>query len=233
MSGKVMHIYRPYVIDSVGKREWCVLLIKDSLLKISLPKKFMEDASYPVRLDPTLGYSTAGNSVYALNALQQKAGGSVAATDGTGGNVTSFHCALTDATCDLKMCIAATSSGDPSGQDVLEQVTFNHAASNDADGAAAGTTALAASTTYGVIVQAAGDSAGIKYDGGSTGLYRSSTVYADQYSDPLSTGWNLESGAVFTTWVVYEAAAGGRTTKNTRPNHLGEQIGMGFGMNLN
>jgi len=28
-------------------------------------------------------------------------------------------------------------------------------------------------------------------------------------------------------------AAGGRVTFNTRPNHLGEQIGMGFGMNLN
>jgi hypothetical protein len=39
--------------------------------------------------------------------------------------------------------------------------------------------------------------------------------------------------AHYSFYIEYTAAAEGRTTKNTRSNHLGEQIGMGFMMDIN
>ena len=61
-TGKLCHIPRPFVIDANGSREWCDMLITDGVLTITLPELFMQSAVYPVRLDPTIGYTTAGAS---------------------------------------------------------------------------------------------------------------------------------------------------------------------------
>lgn len=64
-TGKLCHIPRPFVIDANGSREWCDMLITDGVLTITLPELFMQSAVYPVRLDPTIGYTTAGGSGFA------------------------------------------------------------------------------------------------------------------------------------------------------------------------
>lgn len=69
-TGKLCHIPRPFVIDAHGNREWCVMTyeeIRDTegMLYIDMPEEFMQSAVYPVRLDPTIGYTTAGGSSYA------------------------------------------------------------------------------------------------------------------------------------------------------------------------
>lgn len=56
-TGKLCHIPRPYVIDADGKTEWCMLIIDKTLMSIALPVDFMNAAKYPVRLDPTIGFS--------------------------------------------------------------------------------------------------------------------------------------------------------------------------------
>jgi hypothetical protein len=61
-TGKLAHIYRPFVIDVNNKREWCELKIENGNLTITLPGFFMKEAAYPVRLDPTFGYTSAGAS---------------------------------------------------------------------------------------------------------------------------------------------------------------------------
>lgn len=66
-TGKLCHIPRPFVIDVLGNCEWCVMIYEEisdmeGMLYIDMPEDFMRTASYPVRLDPTMGYTTAGGS---------------------------------------------------------------------------------------------------------------------------------------------------------------------------
>lgn len=69
-TGKLCHIPRPFVIDATGNREWCVMTYEEisdteGMLRIDMPEDFMRNADYSlgdVRLDPTIGYTTAGGS---------------------------------------------------------------------------------------------------------------------------------------------------------------------------
>ena len=66
-TGKLYHIYRPMVIDSSGKTAWCNLSIDKNKLVVSIPQDFLDNAIYPVVVDPTFGYTTAGSSWTTLN----------------------------------------------------------------------------------------------------------------------------------------------------------------------
>ncbi len=63
-TGKAFHIYRPKAHDSAGDTVWCSLSIniKIGIMTITVPQKFLDDAVYPVTIDPTLGYSSKGAS---------------------------------------------------------------------------------------------------------------------------------------------------------------------------
>ena len=50
-AGKFCHIYRPYVTDANGKREWCDMDIIGAVMKITIPDGLV----YPVVVDPTFG----------------------------------------------------------------------------------------------------------------------------------------------------------------------------------
>jgi len=59
-TGKAFHIYRPKAIDANGIETWCDLNIADVLLTVTVPQIFLDNATYPVTVDPTFGYTTAG-----------------------------------------------------------------------------------------------------------------------------------------------------------------------------
>lgn len=61
-AGKFGHIYRPRAIDASGAAEWCDLSIENGVLSVTVPNRFLSSAVYPVRVDPTFGYTTAGSS---------------------------------------------------------------------------------------------------------------------------------------------------------------------------
>jgi hypothetical protein len=63
-AGKAFHIYRPKIIDSAGKEVWGTLDInvKNKLLTITIPQEFLDNAKYPLIVDPTFGYTTIGGS---------------------------------------------------------------------------------------------------------------------------------------------------------------------------
>jgi len=63
-AGKAFHIYRPKLIDVEGKTAWAELSIdeKRGVLTITLPQNFLDEAVYPVTIDPTFGYETIGSS---------------------------------------------------------------------------------------------------------------------------------------------------------------------------
>lgn len=63
-AGKAFHIKRPWAEDATGKRVWCDLDISltKHTMTITLPQDFYDTAVWPVLVDPTFGYTTAGAS---------------------------------------------------------------------------------------------------------------------------------------------------------------------------
>jgi len=63
-SGKVGHIYRPKIIDANGKEIWGFLNIdiERGILSITIDEEWLNKAKYPVIVDPTFGYTSAGAS---------------------------------------------------------------------------------------------------------------------------------------------------------------------------
>lgn len=60
--GKAFHIYRPEAADNTGAKTWCSLSIDGGTLTVEIPQDFLDNATYPVIIDPTFGYETAGGS---------------------------------------------------------------------------------------------------------------------------------------------------------------------------
>jgi hypothetical protein len=63
-TGKAFHIYRPKAIDANGAEMWSELSYEDGILSVTVPQKFLDDAAYPVRVDPTFGYTSVGGTGY-------------------------------------------------------------------------------------------------------------------------------------------------------------------------
>lgn len=61
-TGKAYHIYRPKVFDANGAEVWATLNYTPGTLSITVPQDFLDKAVYPVRIDPTFGYTTLGAS---------------------------------------------------------------------------------------------------------------------------------------------------------------------------
>ena len=64
-TGKFGHIYRPWIKDADGNKVWCEFN-KDfdgtNDLEVHVPQSFLDDAKYPLTIDPTFGYTTAGGT---------------------------------------------------------------------------------------------------------------------------------------------------------------------------
>jgi hypothetical protein len=63
-TGKAFHIYRPKIIDANGAEVWGELTFSEGVLSVLVPQKFLDTASYPVRVDPTFGKTVVGGSSF-------------------------------------------------------------------------------------------------------------------------------------------------------------------------
>lgn len=61
-TGKAFHIYRPKAIDVNGTEAWAELAYVNGVLTVTVPQKFLDEAMYPVKIDPTFGYTTIGGT---------------------------------------------------------------------------------------------------------------------------------------------------------------------------
>lgn len=64
-TGKVMHIPRPQVwsMSTPETKVWADMNYDNGNLCVTVPQDFLDKAEYPVRVDPTFGYTTLGASV--------------------------------------------------------------------------------------------------------------------------------------------------------------------------
>lgn len=88
-TGKIAHIYRPKIFDKHGDWVWGELKITKSTMKITVPQEFLDNAVYPLTIDPTFGYTTIGGT-------QTGVGNIIFGTQATGvadtGNAIFFYC---------------------------------------------------------------------------------------------------------------------------------------------
>lgn len=61
-TGKLAHIYRPFITDADGATIWGVLNISNGVMSVTIPGDFLDKAAYPVTLDPDLGSTIIGGS---------------------------------------------------------------------------------------------------------------------------------------------------------------------------
>lgn len=64
-AGKAFHVFRPKVIDAKGNWAWAEYntdVQSTKKLTITIPQKFLDDAVYPVIIDPTIGDTDGGAS---------------------------------------------------------------------------------------------------------------------------------------------------------------------------
>lgn len=68
-TGKAFHIFRPKAIDLNGLEVWCSLEVdrENGLLRVIVPQEYLNRAQYPVKVDPTFGYTSQGASDLALS----------------------------------------------------------------------------------------------------------------------------------------------------------------------
>jgi hypothetical protein len=94
--GQVGMIYRPKIIDLTGTGIWGILNIDKNagILNIEISQDFLDRAIYPITIDPTIGYTSAGDSVAAWNGYFMAAAKST--TDASGGVVSKIQCAAFD-----------------------------------------------------------------------------------------------------------------------------------------
>ena len=218
-TGKFCHIYRIKIRDKEGKWSWCEQDIIGKVWIIIIPRDFLDNAVYPVIIDPILGYSTPGASHTGQNTLYY---GMSDTTDGDGGNIITFHAAIFSVHATLKgikIVCAETVAGDPSNCDVVEQIEYDVNASDDEDAAAVGSNILDPSTAYYLaIITEGGSSTAFKYDSCvDTYYYKGSVAYADQYPSPLptvSSGSNL----IFSIWIDYEPVGGEEFVRSIADN---------------
>lgn len=60
--GKIGYILKPKAKDAKGNEVWGEINIEKGVLFVTVPQKFLDEAVYPVVVDPTFGYGTVGGT---------------------------------------------------------------------------------------------------------------------------------------------------------------------------
>lgn len=66
MTGKMLHRYRPIAIDADGNKSWCDMEVDRHIdptnMRITIPQQFLDDAKYPITVDPDFGVTGIGGT---------------------------------------------------------------------------------------------------------------------------------------------------------------------------
>lgn len=64
MTGKAFHLFRPIAEDDLGNKAWCSIDIDPQITRLilTIPQPFLDEATYPITIDPDFGYTAIGGS---------------------------------------------------------------------------------------------------------------------------------------------------------------------------
>jgi hypothetical protein len=209
-TGQMGIIYRPKFIDAKGNWTWGIQEINGNIWSIRVEEEWLRKANYPVRLDPSIGYSTVGDSNYGINT---RVYGYQDITDGSGGVTKTYHAAFSAIGADTEVKVGISNcnqtTGSPVSSTIVEQTLMAASVSNNVTVDAVGTS-LSASTKYVVVWIPADSNTKMKYNTTSTTGW---VVIDRTYSTQIKTETLYQTSAVsFSMWVDYEVAASGHPT---------------------
>ena len=225
--GKVGHIYRPYVVDSKGKKEWCNLTYEgNGEVRLWLDPEIRNIGKYPLWVDPTFSYTTAGSSYDAATNRIHCSQGTMGATGGTIDKVTVYG--LSNGTLRARGAVYDDNSDVPNNlvDSELTGVDLSAGASwNDITGLAGSSVTGSAVYWSCVWTQAVGSGVIRVYYDTTTWNYSYSTVtYTDDaWPDPYSETGNFSNRAysIYTTYT--EGGGGGGISIPVVMHHLKQQ----------
>lgn len=207
-TGKAFHIYRPKAIDANAAETWAELNYENGTLSVTVPQTFLDDAVYPVIVDPTLGITGIGATTYSNEVNDGIL--ATAATMSESGTITSISVYVPVDSADdgakkwgiyqkdsvssgnHGFIIGTTETTSPAGNN---WITLNTTASPT----------LNSGTVY--YPSAWGEETALKYDTG-TGTYLSDVnVYGASWPDPL-TATNFANFFLLSIYATYTASGG-------------------------
>lgn len=185
--GKAFHIYRPKAIDSDGNEIWCGLNINTDagILKITIPQSFLDAAVYPIKVDPTFGYTTVGAS--SVSAFSGDVN-SIIYSLSENGDVSSISLYTVDGGETVKALIYSDNASYPDALTGGEGGTADAPAVADWITMTYGTPVSLASGSWWLSMVCA-TNVSLFYDSGSTNQhYRAIGTYYDAVPDPFPAG---------------------------------------------
>jgi len=68
MTGKAFHLFRPIAEDALGNKAWCSVDIDPQIthMILTIPQQFLDEATYPITIDPDFGYTFIGGTSYVI-----------------------------------------------------------------------------------------------------------------------------------------------------------------------
>jgi hypothetical protein len=192
--GKLCHIYRPRAFDRDGRSVWCDLTI-DSFFSITVPIDFLATGAYPIRIDPTFGYTTVGASSLSILSSRCYANGAASYrhTAGAGERVDSFRVHWKTYSGDNDTLDIALYSWNSGPQSRLDTAVWTFTSSGTAIWVTSAQIAqsLASGTEYTIAFNAREGSPRISYDAGITGDHRYDNV------NDLPAAWTEDGTGVY------------------------------------
>ena len=118
-TGKIVHVYRPIAEDALGNKAWCDIEVDRPIdptnMRVTIPQQFLDEAIYPVTIDPDFGETGIGGSQGAIAtstvAVRVGSAWTMPAPGGTANYMRAYLNGETDVTCDCKILINQKDSG--------------------------------------------------------------------------------------------------------------------------
>jgi hypothetical protein len=223
--GKLGHLYAPYWFDAKGSEIKGTQELIGNTLTFALPsEKWLDNAAYPIRLDPTLGAESAGASEYYNQFGYALATHYTATEDGTATEIGSYVRHTSGSTRNIKLTVYDNDAGGPNNR--LDPGTVI-ACPTGTDNQISGSFSLSFSSGDKLWLASLPEAFVfyVAYDSGSAGdRYRESI---NSYTFPAVWGSGAQSGGSERSshFLTYTADGGGSTLLPIMFNHYNKNIG--------
>lgn len=210
-TGKVFHIFRPKVIDANGVEAWAQLDYSNGQLTVTVSQTFLDNALFPVIVDPTFGQTSIGASFGAFGTSRALTKTGYRYTASSGDTITgySIYGQTSGSSRDENVAAYTFSGGIPVTRLGSAQIiTFTPSAAGWFS-----ITGLSESLTGGVeyvVAFAANSAMNNYYDAGTTAMHTQTSLTLSTTWTNLGTSVNLNS--IYATYT-----AGGGAVDDTRP----------------
>lgn len=212
-TGKAFHIYRPKAIDANGAEVWAELSYSHGTLSVTVSPEWLAKASYPVTVDPTLGYTSVGASTEP----QAAAFTANPPTMGGDGVMTKIQIAASDGGGDsgIKMALYSDVAGAPTdlisnsstGEIIVTQTT-KPTQDSEWTSSTSVSAALSNATKYWITFRGNGSSVLVYGDTAGDSARYSTVTYANFPADPYVIAGTDGNKRYYSTYLTYTCSTG-------------------------